>query len=315
MSYVIDRKKTTERKLQIDAINALREKGVVQIRNLFKQNVINDINEKWKVYFRYPSISGSVGYSQTSHKKLVHCALLMGKPILTIALNNQITKIIEGFMRSKCTLAEANALFDKASSYEYFGLHSDFAEGWKKSKNMKNPLSKEALKKPIGVGVILYLHDTDHGCFKYSIYSQKILSPHGQKLTNYPEKYKKQILGNVKKFKGLEGDIILFDDRGFHGPDQPSKVDRKTIIFDYYRDKTFGSLIVEPHKIKINDLSGLSARQLRILGINAKNIVENEDYVFTRFKKNLFFPLVSWLIQNSYQIQHIKNLVKNNLFK
>ena len=80
-------------------------------------------------------------------------------------------------------------------------------------------------------------------------------------------------------------------------------MDRKTIIFDYYRDKTFGSLIVEPHKIKINDLSGLSARQLRILGINAKNIVENEDYVFTRFKKNLFFPLVSWLIQNSYQIQ------------
>ena len=88
-------------------------------------------------------------------------------------------------MKSKCTLAEANAVLDKASSYEYFPLHSDFAVGWKKSLSMKKGLTQQELKRPIGVGVILYLHNTEHGCFTYSSGSHKILSPYGQSLKNY----------------------------------------------------------------------------------------------------------------------------------
>ena len=61
-------------------------------------------------------------------------------------------------------------------------LHSDFAVGWKKSLSIKKGLTKQELKRPIGIGAILYLHDTEHGYFMYSSGSHKILSPYGQSL-------------------------------------------------------------------------------------------------------------------------------------
>ena len=187
-------------------------------------------------------------------KKLVNSPFLINKNILKVGLSKTITSIIESYMNSSCTLAEAFATLDKASSYAYFPLHSDFSEGWKKSNKMKKALTLKDLKNPIGVGGILYLHNTSNGCFKYSIASHKLLSPYGQKIKNYPNSLRKKILDSVEIIKGLQGDLILFDDRGFHGPDQPSSKDRRVIIFDYYRDKTFGSTVVEPHKVKINDL-------------------------------------------------------------
>lgn len=315
MQLIVDVNNISKNELNKSIVSNLEKKGVVIIRNLFKNEKINFINKNWSIYFKHPSISGSVGYSQTSQKKLVNSAFLLGKHVLDIALNLDIIKSIENYMSSECTLAEANAILDKASSYEYFPVHSDFAVGWKKSKEMKKPLSLSQMKKPLGVGAILYLHDTEYGCFKYSLGSHKMLSPYGQKLKTYPQELKNKILKNMYKCKGLAGDLVLFDDRGFHGPDQPSLKDRKVIILDYTRDKTFGSIIVEPHKVKINDLSSLSKKQLRVLGMNASPIVKSEDYVFTRYKKNFFFPILSWVIKNSYIKQHIKNVIKHNLLK
>ena len=315
MQVIVDVNNISKKNLNKSIVSCLEKKGVVIIRNLFDNCKIRLINQDWNVYFKHPSISGSVGYSQTSQKKLVNSAFLLGKNVLDVALNLNIIKSIESYMKSECTLAEANAILDKASSYEYFPVHSDFAVGWKKSKEMKKPLSLSQMKKPVGVGAILYLHNTEHGCFKYSLGSHKLLSPFGQRLKPYPKDLKSKILNNMHKCKGLAGDLVLFDDRGFHGPDQPSSKDRKVIILDYTRDKTFGSIIVEPHKVKITDLSELSKKQLRVLGMNANPIVKSEDYVFTRYKKNFFFPILSWIIQNSYIKQHIKNLIKHNLIK
>ena len=63
-----------------------------------------------------------------------------------------------------------------------------------------------------------------------------MLSPYGQKLKPYPKELKNKILENMYKCKGLAGDLVLFDDRGFHGPDQPSLKDRKVIISEEHID-------------------------------------------------------------------------------
>ena len=43
---------------------------------------------------------------------------------------------------------------------------------------------------------------------------------------------------------GQAGDLVLFDDRGFHGPDQPTNADRTVILLDYYRVDTLGRVQV-----------------------------------------------------------------------
>ena len=90
------------------------------IRHLFNSNAIENINKNWNIYFKNPSISGAPGYFQTSHKKLTLNPFYLGKEVIDISVNKTIINIIELYMKSKCTLAEANAVLDKASSYEYF---------------------------------------------------------------------------------------------------------------------------------------------------------------------------------------------------
>ena len=68
MNKLLDHKKVTKSKFKSDAIKTLTEKGVVHIRNLFSSDTINGINKLWDIHFKAPSISGTVGYSQTSHK-------------------------------------------------------------------------------------------------------------------------------------------------------------------------------------------------------------------------------------------------------
>jgi hypothetical protein len=298
-----------------DAVRSLKEDGLVIIRGLFSKQLMSEIDESWRTNFKHPSVSGTVGYFRTSHAKALLPLFLLGKPVFQVTLEKKIITIIEKVMKSKCTLAEANAVWHKATKYVYFPLHSDFAAGWKKTKNSNIQLTSKDMNFPIGIGGMLYLHDTKSGAFKYSLKSHKIQSKHGQHFANYPKSLKETINKNIFICKGIKGDLILFDDRGFHGPDQPSKKDRSVLLFDYYRDKTFGSVIVTPHLIKISDAAILDKDQLRVLGINASVIVPREEYVGTRFKKNILFHFIVLLIEKAYFFKHIKSIIKHYIKK
>ena len=83
-------------------------------------------------------------------------------------------------------------------------------------------LSKTDLNSVLGIGGILYLHNTNSGAFFYSLGSHKLKSSYGQKLNAYPNSIKDEIKNNVEVCSS-KGDLVLFDDRGFHGPALPSK--------------------------------------------------------------------------------------------
>ena len=68
------------------------------------------------------------------------------------------------------------------------------------------------------------------------------MSPHGQKSASYPADMRKSILSKRVRCDGIRGDMVLFNDQGFHGPDHPSRSERLTILLDYLRVKTFGQL-------------------------------------------------------------------------
>ena len=66
---------------------------------------------------------------------------------------------------------------------------------------------------------------------------RKIRASYGLSLDGYPNKIKDSIVNNVLKVKGNKGDLVIFDKRSFHGPDQPSKSDRFVYIFEYIKKK------------------------------------------------------------------------------
>ena len=302
-------------RLRKKAVQLLEEDGIVTIRGLFPKEILKKIDKSWNTNFKNPAVSGTIGYHRTSHAKAVLPLFLLGEPALRVALEKKIISIVESFMNSKCTLAEAHAVWHKSTSYTYFPLHSDFAVGWKKSKDSKFELKEKDISFPIGVGAMMYLHDTKSGAFKYSNGSHKLFSRHGQHLKNYPKDIRESINKNITRCEGIKGDLILFDDRGFHGPDQPANEDRSVLLFDYYRNKTFGAVVVTPHYLQITDLSFLDKDQLRVLGMGASKMVRREEYVGARFKHNFFFSFIVWLIEHAYFHKHIKAVSKNKLTK
>ena len=240
------------------AVSILEEDGVVIIRDLFKKKIISDLDEKWKLYFRKPTVSGTIGYHRTSHPKADIPAFLLGRPSLEVALEKKVINIIEKIMKSECTLSEANAIWHRPTKYTYFPIHTDFKIGWKKSSNSKVSVSEKDLKKPLGIGTMLYMHDTSSGAFSYSLGSHKLKCKNGQHLENYPPEVRQEIKKNIRICKGKKGDLVIFDDRGFHGPDQPSNAHRSVLLFDYYRNDTFGSVVVVSHLVRITDLAHLN---------------------------------------------------------
>ncbi len=297
------------------ALNALRKDGVVLISNLFNESLLSNLLINWKECFSKPSISGTIGYSRTGYPKVMMSAFKLGKPAVSMMLNEKIIKLTEEYLGGKSILAETIAKIDKGVNYNYFPLHSDFAEGWTKTRESKSIVTKKVMKKPIGVGGVIYIHDTNDGAFSYSVGSHKIGSPYGQSLSNYPAKLRNSIENNVVVCRGKKGDIILFDDRGFHGPDFPSKRDRAVILVDYYSVKVLGNTVVSPHPLWSTDLSNLTKLQTRVLGMNASYMVSPNDYFMTNFKRNKIYNIICYIIDKSYVLDHLKQIVKKYFLK
>ena len=294
-------------------VQCMVERGFCILRNLFELPDLDEVEKRTRALMQRPAVAGTLGYSKVDFPKKLINPFQVGGPIVPMMLNEIAIGIMERYMDSKCILAETSIKLDTGVNYEYFPIHSDFAVGWKKRKDQDFNLSEEGMKDPVGVGIAIYLHDTREGAFTFCEGTHKLLSPHGQKLANYPSEMQESILSKRVRCDGLRGDLVMFDDRGFHGPDHPSKSDRLTILLDYFRVRTFGHMQVTPQAVWTSDLGGLSKTQLRVLGVGAEYMVSPIDYTRTRYKYSRMYGLVCALIDKTYLLTHIKQKLKRSL--
>ena len=293
------------------AIRMLDEQGFIVLRNAFQRESVAYTIEAVADYTRRPAVAGVPGYWKVDHPKKIFNPCLLGGPVFDLLLNEKVIELVETYMDSECVLAEANVKVDEPVGYEYFPLHSDFTIGWKKNPDAEEGLTAENLADPVGVGAAIYLHDTTEGAFSYCVGTHKQLPLRGADLADYPPDERRRIEATKKRIDGKSGDLVLFDDRGFHGPDQPSGARRTVILLDYYRVKTFGFRQVSPMPIWSCDLTRLSPRQLRVFGAGADYMVAPEEYMGARFRRNRLYGIVTRLIENAYLLTHFKQLVKS----
>ncbi len=291
----------------------LKDRGFVVLRGVLPMESVDAVVARADDLLRQPSVAGVWGYFRADHQKKVLLPTLLGKPVYDLIANEYIIDIAEYYLGAECLLAETNLKADKGVGYMYFPLHSDFSAGWRKDPTHPSPITPELMQGPLAVGAAIYFHDTTEGAFSYCQGTHKLGSPHGQRLADYPKDMQKEIIAKKIRVEGRKGDIVLFDDNGFHGPDHPSRSDRTLILVDYYRTDVLGNEQVTPLPIWSCDIGGLSPKQLRILGTNSTFTLPFDRYKWSKIGRTKAFPLITFLINNAFIGAHLRQKLKSIL--
>src|SRR3989344_3038144 len=205
------------------AVTFLQQYGVVILKNFFKPEEVDYLARETEAILKQgPALAGSFGYCKKDYPKKMLDPFVIGGAAVDLCLNERLINYVEAYMDSDAILSEAFIKFDKATPYEYFPLHADYAPDKKRSNFSDIKTTQENIRTPLGVGGVLYLRDCTAGAFCYCIESHHLLAPKGHNLTDYEVSEQRKITENKLKLTGKKGDFILFDDRGFHGPDHPS---------------------------------------------------------------------------------------------
>lgn len=292
---------------------SLGEYGYAILRGLFPEETVASAYKRVQQLASTPAVAGVPGYYKVDHPKKFIEPFLSGRVFYDLILDERVIEAIETHMGGDCVLGEGLIKIDQPSDYVYFDLHSDFAEGWRKNPQDENGLSAADMQKPIGIGGMLYFHDTASGAFSYCEGTHKLASPHGQNLATYPEEARREILSKLTRLDGKAGDFAIFDDRGFHGPDQPSTAMRTVLLLDYYSVDVFGYTQVSPVPVLTGYLKGLSDRQKRVLGLASDFMVDPDDRHTARFRSNRWYPMVRRIVDNAWLDSHLRQRVRKLL--
>ena len=285
----------------------LNKDGVVVLRGVSNINNINNINSKVKNVLSYPSILGSIGYDQKDVYKKTYDGFLLGKEVVDIVASENIIDIVEKYLNDSISITEIYLKKDLGYNKVYFPYHLHTG-----SELNINPIN------PYGCGAMLYLHDTNVGAFCYALGSHNISYKEVNESSDgllSSSKYKLKHENNLYRINGKKGDVIIFDERGYHGPEQPVKESRTVLLYGYQSIKASKNSTRTEIPILINHLKGLSVRQLNTLGINSNARQKYEDYHMRSFGKQniykysaLFLKIIIYI---KLKLKNIKYKIKN----
>ena len=96
-----------DEKLELKAVEHLKENGIVQIRGLLDKKNLDTLNLKLEKIFKNPSLGGSVGYTQKDPHKKVYDALLVGQETIDVVLHKKLIQIAQKFFKGDPILSHA----------------------------------------------------------------------------------------------------------------------------------------------------------------------------------------------------------------
>jgi hypothetical protein len=286
------------------ALDQLRRDGAIVLRNLVDPKTVDFVVDRAKWFLARPSLLGSIGYYRKNYATRFCDPLLFGGPTVDVVTNMNVIDLITEYVGGECYLAEFNLKHDDGINEVYFPLHSDFMPGWTLKNDPTNPvLTAQDLLSPFAVGGAFYLHDTVEGAFCYALGTHTWGAPHGSNVAKYPAELRAKIMESLVRIEGKKGDMILFDDRGFHGPHQPTPASRTVFLFDYYKRDVFKGRTKTPIPMLLPDLGHLNERQLSWLGLGAGVMIPFHEYHVRQFSRTRHFPRLSRVSEAMFALQ------------
>ncbi|MDG2397248.1 MAG: phytanoyl-CoA dioxygenase family protein [Flavobacteriaceae bacterium] len=294
---------------QSKAINSLSQNGVVILRGIVSELVIDQINNKANKVLSNPSALGRIGFYQKDSYKKTYDGFLLGKEVVESVSDENALDVIEKYLKDKVILNEIFLKNDLGYNIQYFPYHSHTGSDVEGDVN-----------KPFGCAALIYLHDTNEGAFCYALKSHHLKIE--RKKNNFLSKRedRKEIEKKMNKIIGKKGDYVIFDERGFHGPEQPVKTSRKVLLFGYQLKKYTNNRSRTGIPIVISDMENLTDRQLDAIGVGGGTRGLYEDYHLRASsditkKYTVVNTFIKTIIYLDLKLTNIKNFLKKNLKK
>ena len=165
---------------------------------------------------------------------------------------------------------------------------------------------------PFGCGSMVYLHDTHDGAFCYSLYSHKLIFTRGDTASLNNHGAKNELRANLHKIVGKAGDVVIFDERGFHGPEQPTETERKVLLFGYQSRVATANRSRTGIPVIISDLDNLNQRQRESIGVGGGTRSAYENYharssILRTKKYKMLTTFIQWTLRFEISLNKVKN--------
>ncbi|MEZ5813646.1 MAG: phytanoyl-CoA dioxygenase family protein [Alphaproteobacteria bacterium] len=284
-------------------VEGLKENGITCLRGFPDADMLETLITKTNEMLKSPSVYGSQGYYQKDRHKKIYEAFLLGEETLSILLDDRILDIVEGYLGSKILIQEMIVKNDLGGNELYFPMHAHTGS----YRTVKN-------QGPFSVGIMLYTHDTEQGAFCFSPGTHSWNFPHGSDPYKYPEDMQKKIFDGMRLIAGKKGDIVLFDHRGFHGPQQPVTAPRTVFLGGFHNASDHGNKTKCPVAVYTTDLRVLNARQQEVLGIYSDGaIIPKEKLHYNTFQKDnpFAYKTADNVVKGYFKAQSVKGRVRN----
>jgi len=300
-NYVVE---STSKMYKQEGLEILKNHGFVVLRNFVPKNVLSDLNKSIDKVLKGPSISGSVGYYMKDANKKIFDGLLLGESSVQIVSNMKVIDFIETYLSCEVLLTEIFMKKDLGNNKIYFPYHchtgSDLVD-----------IKKQV---PFGCGALFYTHDTDEGAFCFSPGTHKLDFPYGDNPHKYPESLRFEILSGMRRVSGLAGDVVIFDERGFHGPEQPVCTERIALLYGYQGKIFSNNTTRNPAPMIPSDLKGLTDKQLDVLGLNSDCRVPYFEYHIRKYDNHGSYNKMKKVLLKMINRKSVKVIIKD-IFK
>ena len=283
----------------------VQSNGFTRVRSAFPREWIVDLCERASLINATPSIGGAAGFQVVDYaRKILNPCTQMGGNILDVLLYESLINVVEHLMGAECILAQAGMRFDRGVGYDYFPIHADFTAGWKHTGELV--LTKKHMKSVLSIGCILYLSASSEGAFTYMRGTHLLGAPKGSEWSDYTREEQVEMARHRVRVEGSCGDLVIFDPRGFHGPDFPSRSPRLAIIFHFYNTSIFGRKQLSPFPIFSSDIGRLTERQIRVLGNDADAFYDPLRYMGNRISGTWAYHIARRAAEFAFYGEHLK---------
>ena len=280
------------------ALRHLEETGVVVLSNVVKEDIVEKIILDADSVLSVPSIFGSYGYIQKDPFKKMFDGFLFSENVIDVIVHKKVIKLIKSYLNQDVLISECFLKHDLGTSNSYFPYHRhtgtdlDFPKG-----------------KKFGCGVMMYLHDTDIGAFCYVPASHKITI---NKKIYLLEREKSKILSeNLSRVVGKKGDIVIFNEAGYHGPEQPVSKSRTVVLSNYQAKEMSGNKMKTDIPVLMSSLGKLDSEQMEALGLGSGYRGRFNSYHMRKRKITLTDKIATGVISFSNRLSRLKNRIKH----
>lgn len=283
---------------EMEAIQKLENDGVVVITNLLDKNIVEEIFLDAKEILNKPSNRGSYGYITKDAYKRMYDGFLFSKHTVNTVSHPKIISIIEGYLQEKIVMTECMLKHDLGSDSVYFPYH----------RHTGSDLVNVSGNK-FGCGVIYYLHDTSEGAFCYLPGSHKL--PIDNKINLVIQDSKKnQIIENLCRMDGPKGSLVIFNEAGWHGPEQPISKPR-TVVLSGYQSKSFSENKTRTEiPILTSNIQSLSDIQKEALGFSSGSRARYMDYHMRNANTSTIDKLHQFMVEGLFRLIRWKQRLK-----